>query len=840
MVSINKLKEKHYVLAYLAVFLIVLFAVFFRDTIFTGFNVLEEEQVNVSLPNLNINSAVLEEESLIVDVRAINRTDLITGVGFILEDENGVQEEVELNASFNETETNTFRITPKNLSKILNIYVRPIYLFNGESLEGDFSESYAIEGEEKEDDIIVAPFSGSSGGGGGGGGSSGGGGGGDVVAGDSSVQEIQEFFFDDFIVNITENGNLNQSSVENVSWNGASSYNLSSGLFSSSEINTQGEYNELSFEILGDNLSLSVMLNDDDNWCSLSNALSNSSCSGHFTKFKYKMEGIGSADSLRFEWSNIDFQETQVCGNNIVEEGEQCDGGSDCSLACLFEPPPTDSTGWTNFTQSGDTRIIYVSSAGDDANDGLLEDNSVKTIGKAKSLVRDGFPDWILLNRGDVWNEAIGAWSLSGRSESEKMLISYYGNTSKSRPLLKTGSSIALSVDSNDEVSNFAVVGLQFISGSQDRTFGIKFLGYGENILLEDILVQGYKEGMIVQSTSGLQNFTLRRSEILDSYSGDKAQGLFLKNIHGILLEENLFDMSGWNPSKGDARDVLSHNVYVQVDSTNLTARGNIFSRGASHGLQARVGGTVEDNLFVQNSIGLSFGHVLGGSDPVSGGVTGRIERNVIVESTDLTNTSAGRRGQGMEIGNIKSALVTGNIISRDLGEGSENGGGISLTDVGIGVENTNITGNVVFGWKKSLNVNDDFGFQNVLFADNVLQSSDENQPLIKYGANLRNGKITYKNNTYYSTLLSNSWFKPQGSSIGFVQWVLASGDTGSLATEKSFADSTRTLGSYSSSIGGLGSVNGFLNEARKQEKYNWRTEYTAGAVNDYIREGFG
>ena len=110
---------------------------------------------------------------------------------------------------------------------------------------------------------------------------------------------------------------------------------------------------------------------------------------------------------------------------------------------------------------------------------------------------------------------------------------------------------------------------------------------------------------------------------------------------------------------------------------------------------------------------------------------------------------------------------------------------------------------------------------------------------MIKYGADLRNGKITYKNNTYYSSLSSNSWFKPQGSELGFVSWSSISGDLGSLPTEKSFADSTRTVASYSASIGGLESFNGFMSEARKQERYNWRVEYTAGAVNDYIREGF-
>jgi hypothetical protein len=34
--------------------------------------------------------------------------------------------------------------------------------------------------------------------------------------------------------------------------------------------------------------------------------------------------------------------------------------------------------------------------------------------------------------------------------------------------------------------------------------------------------------------------------------------------------------------------------------------------------------------------------------------------------------------------------------------------------------------------------------------------------------------------------------------------------------------------------------VDAFAIEARKQSRLNWRTQYTAEAVNGYIRAGFG
>lgn len=55
------------------------------------------------------------------------------------------------------------------------------------------------------------------------------------------------------------------------------------------------------------------------------------------------------------------------------------------------------------------------------------------------------------------------------------------------------------------------------------------------------------------------------------------------------------------------------------------------------------------------------------------------------------------------------------------------------------------------------------------------------------------------------------------------------------------FYDPTRTVASYHASIGGQESLEAFLAGAREQSKHNnnWRVEYTANAVNTYLREGF-
>src|SRR4051794_6721672 len=97
-----------------------------------------------------------------------------------------------------------------------------------------------------------------------------------------------------------------------------------------------------------------------------------------------------------------------------------------------------ESNGWYNVAPSADSRIVYVSSStGNDANDGLTPGTPVQNIALAKTLIRDGSADWLLLKRGDTFTGGFGTWTRSGRSAQEPILIGAYGDGD--RPLLNTG-----------------------------------------------------------------------------------------------------------------------------------------------------------------------------------------------------------------------------------------------------------------------------------------------------------------------------------------------------------------------------------------------------------------
>jgi len=53
------------------------------------------------------------------------------------------------------------------------------------------------------------------------------------------------------------------------------------------------------------------------------------------------------------------------------------------------------------------------------------------------------------------------------------------------------------------------------------------------------------------------------------------------------------------------------------------------------------------------------------------------------------------------------------------------------------------------------------------------------------------------------------------------------------------FIDSSRNISTYMNHLGLSGGLEEFMIEARKNQKGNWRIEFTAEKVNEYIREGF-
>jgi hypothetical protein len=93
--------------------------------------------------------------------------------------------------------------------------------------------------------------------------------------------------------------------------------------------------------------------------------------------------------------------------------------------------------------------------------------------------------------------------------------------------------------------------------------------------------------------------------------------------------------------------------------------------------------------------------------------------------------------------------------------------------------------------------------------------------------------------NTYYSASAPSNWFGIYGFNSDYDDWIAATGETGSQASQISYIDPDRSVSSYNALQGKPATYDSFMQEARKQSRATWRNEYTADAVNQYIRDGF-
>lgn len=464
----------------------------------------------------------------------------------------------------------------------------------------------------------------------------------------------------------------------------------------------------------------------------------------------------------------------------------------------LFAQLPVDKNGWTTITPLPDSKIIYVSSSvGDNSNNGLSPETPVATLSKAKSIARAGYPDHILLKKGDEWTTEFGLGSFhSGRSAEEPTVISYYGDGNK-RPLIKCDDSFIYVFGKT--LSHIAIIGIEFYAYKHDpnspdyeNKLGQSAISYinasGENLLIEDCKFNYMQMGAYTaEETGALKNFKFRRNIILHSWAGDsyyihelrtRVQGMYISGTEGILIEENLFDHNGWNEQIDSAgANMFNHNIYMQGGNPNpdkIWIKGNILARPAAHGLQLRSGGHCEDNLFIQCAVNVNVGYDYKAHkmdymlDYVKHQKTTTLKNNVILETRlmDSTNTGYPRTSAKYGINTIHiPCIVHNNIMAHSLNKGGEPLGGYE--DINQLSGSVDYVNNIIYKW------------------------------------------FTY-NNSHTRETENPGWFDPD-----------------------------RQIKHYHEKLGKEASTIAFLNEARKRPVNIWWTEYSAYAVNQYIREGF-
>jgi hypothetical protein len=503
---------------------------------------------------------------------------------------------------------------------------------------------------------------------------------------------------------------------------------------------------------------------------------------------------------------------------------------------------PSQAAGWTNLNPSPDSRLVYVSSSlGNDSNSGLSQSAPKRTIAAGKALMRHGFPDWLMLRSGDVFNESVGSWDTGGRSLSEPTVLTSYG--SGPRPLVSSGGQGGIRISGlgpNNQTKNYiSIINIHFrgrVGAPLALENGYFSLTPVAGLLIEGCLFERYQLGLVIQGFDGRhQNPRLRRNVIIDNYATDNTHsaGVYMSGIDGLLLEENIFDHNGHITGVPEASppNMFRHNIYIQTDCTNSTVRRNHIHRAAANGLSERSWGTVEDNTLAGNSISLLAGDMSG-----NGGVI-NIRRNVITKGKDIDSNNP--RGWGIDTKGITSGEMINNLIFNNLGNLPV---GILLDPVEYPVRNLTVEGNKIYNWRgQGMRINSNSAqLTNFRMRNNHFQELGNSNELIVHVESSTVSAIAESvNNRFFKLLGPNTWFANGPTAITLSSYRSLINDTTSTAQQINYVDPNRSLGSYHGTIGGVATDEAFYAALRQQSKATWNPQLETTAVNSYLQAGF-
>lgn len=557
-----------------------------------------------------------------------------------------------------------------------------------------------------------------------------------------------------------------------------------------------------------------------------------------------------------------------------------------CLLACSlygesfagYSNLPRDANGWTIFTPSVDTRIVYVSTAGNDSTGQVYSSASAEvgtdpfkpsgeiqpfaTYGAAYAQTRDGYPDWILFKRGDTFYTSINS-TKSGRSETEPFFIGAYG-TSGASPVIKHGASNGLEISRTStsikaSTAYFAVSSLRFYAHTRDPENTNEFVSTagGSNLFLMaynsgNSLSSGLIEGcefsfgsnndISAGTTSPITYLTLRRNTFLSTYPySGHTQGLWATKIDGFLLEENIFDHNGWLVKDGEgvgAGTIYNHNTYF-ADVKNTTLKNNIFMRGSNMNNKftspdaGTENVTIEGNLYIGGHIGIGIGTNYSWPDRF---------KNIAIKNNVMTNIGMDNiTGQGIawyiQIAGWSKGVVSGNLLMNQIGE-LYDGGFTLVIDIWDDAKNVDILNNILYKFddNQTTVLLSDSTTSTFSFSSNTISIPNGNPNLV----NTKTGDHSFSNNKWYAFSGENIGWIFNGNNGSLSSFSSAVGDSSSTYGNISFPDATRSIETYMASLGETATIDAFIAKARAQDRYNWDHNITAEAANAWIKDGFG
>lgn len=459
--------------------------------------------------------------------------------------------------------------------------------------------------------------------------------------------------------------------------------------------------------------------------------------------------------------------------------------GTTMSLTRSAAAASSPAGSFTTFTPSVDTRQVFVSATGNDANDGLSSATPKLTIAAGVALLRDGFPDWLLLKAGDTFtNQAFAAnWLLSGRSPSERMLIGAYG--SGARPVVRMTDAPAFRRQGGGAspavLANLAMVGLRlegYLKTPSDTSSLVSIIKETHDLLIEDCVFYGAGQAINCIGALGAlnQNIVVNRCIMaeMDSTNAAHNQCFYASYTTGIVVTDCVLDHNHFtNP------DQFKHNIYIDSNCGPVVFERNITTRACCNGAQIRPGGSVRYNIASECPISFL---VADGDGSIAGQGVNTIEYNVSIAGTDVAAGTL--RGWGIDsVGCKAGSKIRYNIIGNKTSTNVAHAIGVTPSSVTLAYGATEIAFNRIFNHYGGIMVDENNGLwtiTGVTIHDNDIEerrggASAYLQQRLRFSTW---AGTTYSNNVYHHANTSTP-HSQGGAAKTEAQWESLSGETG-------------------------------------------------------------
>lgn len=520
---------------------------------------------------------------------------------------------------------------------------------------------------------------------------------------------------------------------------------------------------------------------------------------------------------------------------------------------------------WTTFTEHASTRKVYVSSAGSDANDGLTELTPKLTIAAGGALIRDGYPDWLLLRRGDTFaNQTLTSVSNKGGLDAtNRLLVSAYGTGA--RPVVDCNGT---SWSNSSAKSNIAFVSIEITilsRGGGENYAGPSAFG-GSNVLFEDVSVHNIASGFSIQEFGGSgrpTNYQFRRCQIYDIYStAGGGLGIYITKCDGFVFDECVVDYCGWHAGAG-ATDFY-HNTYFQNDCGPIIFKNCVSARSSLEGIKARCGGYITGNLFLANKDITDLNN--GNNDATYATTPAQFSDNVCVEPRLQNLADANGNAAGIRIAAVHNWQFHRNIIAHNTLIPPAKAAIVrswSLSDATSvygtrGVTDCEFHDNIAYKshavWRLGNGAADPAYFNNNSFSGNVIHEpwNDSNlfgdRFVVISASNTFDASVTFDGNTYYSLWPAGEWFLAAGGYYSVSGFNTLVGDTTSVGADisGSYPNPDADIGDYLASIGETNAndawtdIDTLMGLMRVNHKDAWNDAHSGPAVRDWFRANFG